>query len=262
VLRLLDARTGSYAEVRSARPGLLRVRADVPGAAAGPEITWLRVLLVADLLARAAELRNLQVFTMLVADGELARQLPAWERAADALGTRPPAGHAGSGGASASPDKPADVHLADYDTWPADDRSGLAVRVGAAHIHDAGDPGTLSTDVLTGSAQDPLAVRLALMLFPAHQPADLTSRVLASAHQAIGDWRRRVARWAEQPSRPIPAYLAEMARTAFEDLDTAAAIALLRRLADDDSVPDGAKFETFLYVDRVLGLDLPSDIGK
>ena len=29
-----------------------------------------------------------------------------------------------------------------------------------------------------------------------------------------------------------------------------------------DSVPDGAKFETFLYVDRVLGLDLPGDIGK
>jgi cysteinyl-tRNA synthetase len=116
--------------------------------------------------------------------------------------------------------------------------------------------------VLTGSARDPLAVRFALMSVPAHQPADLTSRVLASAHQAIGDWRRRVARWAEQPSRPIPAYLAEMARTAFEDLDTAAAIALLRRLADDDSVPDGAKFETFLYVDRVLGLDLPSDIGK
>lgn len=71
MLRLLDARTGSYAEVRPARPGLLRVRAHVPGAAAGPEITWLRVLLVADLLARAAELRNLQVFTVLVADGEL-----------------------------------------------------------------------------------------------------------------------------------------------------------------------------------------------
>ena len=53
-----------------------------------------------------------------------------------------------------------------------------------------------------------------------------------------------------------------MAQAAFDNLDTAAAIALLRSLAGDESVPDGAKFETFLYVDRVLGLDLPSDIGK
>lgn len=48
--------------------------------------------------------------------------------------------------------------------------------------------------------------------------------------------------------RPIPAHLAEMVRGAFGDLDTAAAIALLRGLADDDGVPDGARFETFAYV--------------
>lgn len=262
MLRLKDARTGSYAEVRPTRPGLLRVRAHVPGATAGPEITWLRVLLLADLLTRAAELRNLQVFTVLVADGELAGQLPTWERAADALGIRPPAGHAGPGGASAAPDEPADVNLAHYGTWPADDRSGLAVRVGAAYILSTGDHGESSRDLLTDSSQDPLAVRLALMSFHAHQSADLTSRVLASAHETVRDWRRRVARWAEQPSRPIPAHLAVMVQTVFDDLDTAAAIALLSSLADDDSVPDGAKFETFLYVDRVLGLDLPSDIGK
>jgi hypothetical protein len=262
VLRLLDARTGSYAEVRPARPGLLRVRADVPAAAAGPEITWLRVLLVADLLARTAELRNLQVLTVLATDGELAGQLPAWERAAGALGIRPPAGHAGSGDGSVPPDGPADVHLAGFGIWPDDDPSGLAVRVGAAHMPAAADDGKLGTDLLTGSAQDLLAVRFALMSFPAQEPADLTDRVLASSHQAVGDWRRRVARWAEQPSRPIPAHLAEMVRAAFDDLDTATAIALLRGLADDESVPSGAKFETFLYVDRVLGLDLPSDIGK
>jgi hypothetical protein len=26
--------------------------------------------------------------------------------------------------------------------------------------------------------------------------------------------------------------------------------------------PAGAKFETFLYADRILGLDLPSEIGQ
>ena len=67
---------------------------------------------------------------------------------------------------------------------------------------------------------------------------------------------------AERPSKPIPAHLAETAQAAFGDLDTASAIALLRGLALDDSVPAGARFETFLYVDRILGLDLPRDIGK
>jgi hypothetical protein len=260
VLRLLDVRTGSYTEVRPSRPGLLRVCAQLSGAA-GPEITWLRVLLIADLLARAAELRNLQVFTVLVSPGELYGELPAWERAADALGIHPPAARAGADDPSASLDGPADVHIAGYGIRPGDDQR-LAVRVGAAYMRPAGDQGGSAADPLTSGVHDPLAVRFALMSLPAHEQADLTDHVLASAYQTVRDWRRLVARWAEQPSRPIPAHLAEMIRAAFGDLDTAAAIALLRGMADDDGIPDGAKFETFVYVDRLLGLDLPSEIGK
>jgi hypothetical protein len=37
---------------------------------------------------------------------------------------------------------------------------------------------------------------------------------------------------------------------------------LLRDLTLDVDIPAGAKFETFLYADRVLGLDLPRDIGR
>jgi hypothetical protein len=40
------------------------------------------------------------------------------------------------------------------------------------------------------------------------------------------------------------------------------ALALLRSLASDEDVPAGARFETFVYADRVLGLDLPRDIGR
>jgi hypothetical protein len=58
MLRLLDARTRSYAEVKPARPGLLRVRAHMPGDAAATFLTGLRVLLVADLRFRAAELAS------------------------------------------------------------------------------------------------------------------------------------------------------------------------------------------------------------
>jgi hypothetical protein len=33
-------------------------------------------------------------------------------------------------------------------------------------------------------------------------------------------------------------------------------------LAADETVPPGLRFETFVYADRVLGLDLPRDIGR
>ena len=37
---------------------------------------------------------------------------------------------------------------------------------------------------------------------------------------------------------------------------------LLNGLAADDTLPPGPRFETFLYADRVLGLNLPGDIGR
>jgi hypothetical protein len=40
------------------------------------------------------------------------------------------------------------------------------------------------------------------------------------------------------------------------------ALALLRGLAPDASVPAGAKFETFVYADRILGLDLAREVGR
>jgi hypothetical protein len=55
---------------------------------------------------------------------------------------------------------------------------------------------------------------------------------------------------------------AAVVRSAFDDLDTVHALALLRDLYLGAAAPAGAKFETFLYADRVLGLDLPSEIGQ
>ena len=248
VLCLFDARSGSYAEIRPARPGLLRVCAHVAGAAGGTDITWLRVLLVADLLARAAELHHLQVLTVLAHPGQAPG--PAAERAAGALGIRPPAARASLPEAHTSPGGPIDVHV---DTVEGG-QSGLVARVGTARLRGA--------DVLAGPGDYPLAVRLALISLPYHQPADLSEDVLASAQETIAHWRRQVAGWAESPSRPVPARIAQALRAAFGDLDTAAALALLRDLAPDADVPAGAKFETFVYADRVLGLDLPRDIGR
>ncbi|MFL6053608.1 MAG: cysteine--tRNA ligase, partial [Actinoallomurus sp.] len=46
------------------------------------------------------------------------------------------------------------------------------------------------------------------------------------------------------------------------DLDTRAALSCLDRLAEDDSVPPGAKFETAIELDMVLGLDLVRLVGR
>jgi len=261
MLRLLDARTGSYAEVRPARRGLLRVSAQVPGSAGQLEITGLRVLLAADLLFRVAELGNLQVLTVLTSDGESRGQLMELGHAADALGIHPPAARASSRDAHVALGGPIDVHLASHRPQLGDEQKGLVVFVGAARMPET-DGQAPDGSLPAGFAPDPLAIRLALMSYPPGTPAELTGSVLARACQTAESWRLRVAQWAQWPSKPVPAHLAQAVRAAFDDLDTVSVLALLRDLADDDSVPAGARFETFLYADRILSLDLPRDIGR
>ena len=263
VLRLLDARSGSYAEIRPARPGLLRVSAHVPGATGTTDITWLRVLLVADVLARAAETRDLQALTAFVFAAEASAQAAGFERAAGALGIHPPAAYADVREARTSLGGPIDVHLisdgADADLG----QGGLVARVGIAQLRLTGDDdGTVAGDVLVRPGHDPLAMRLALMSVPYYQPAELTSDMVAGTEETVARWRHQVAGWAESPSRPVPARIAEALWSAFGDLDTVAALASLRGLTPDGDIPAGAKFETFLAADRVLGLDLPRDIGR
>jgi hypothetical protein len=260
VLRLLDARTSSYAEVTQGRPGLLRV-CGYP--AARTPITALRVQLVADLLARVAELRGVQVLTALASTERSPGQDAAFRHEADALGIHPPAAHGSLQEAMASLGGPADVHIMSESSAVKPGAGGLVVVVGAARLHGGDDASGQTVSEVPGAQEhDPLAVRLALMSFPYQQPADLTQDVLVSARQALSHWRRQVAEWAESPSRPIPAVLAERAQAAFGDLDTVSVTGLLHGLAGDTEVPAGAKFETFVYADRILGLDLARDIGR
>jgi hypothetical protein len=260
VLRLLDAHSGSYAQVTPTQPGLLRVCAYIPETAGDADITWLRVLLVADLLLRAAELRNLQVLTTLAFADQDSALAVACESAAAALGIHPPAARVSLREARISPDGPIDVHLVSQDADAGGSPGGLVTRVGAAQL-----PREAHRDMAVGAdgpGHDPIAVRLALMSLPYDQPADVTEVMLASAEETVAHWRHQVAAWAESPSRPIPARIAEAIRGAFSDLDTTSMLALLGDLTDGADVPAGAKFETFLYADRVLGLDLPRDIGR
>lgn len=102
------------------------------------------------------------------------------------------------------------------------------------------------------------------MGFPYHQPADLTVPVLASAAGTLRGWRHRVAEWAESPSRPIPPHIVAAIRGTFSRLDTASALALLHGVANeaDPALPPGARFEAFVYADRVLGLELARQVGQ
>ncbi|MGW4639381.1 cysteine--tRNA ligase [Sphaerisporangium sp. NPDC004334] len=110
---------------------------------------------------------------------------------------------------------------------------------------------------------DPLAVRLAFLEHRYRQQMNLTWDTLHAADRTLRRWRQRVAEWAESPSRPIAAAYARRAQDAFDDdLDTSTALRALRELERDESVDPGSKFETFLHLDHVLGLDLPADIGK
>jgi hypothetical protein len=248
---LIDGRTGSRAEVRPARRGVLRVCAHAPRPTGGADITALRVLLVADLLARTAELRGLQVLTALDLTGSSPAQAAAIEADAGALGIHPPAARASCHDAPSSLGGPVDVHLAGRGSQADPGQDGLLVSVGAARLERAeSDPG------------NPLALRLALMSFPAGQPAVLTGDELVRAADRLTYWREQVAQWAESPSGPVPATLAETVQMAFGELDTVLALAVLYGLPADDTVPTGAKFETFVYADRVLGLDLARDIGR
>lgn len=110
---------------------------------------------------------------------------------------------------------------------------------------------------------DPLALRLALLEHRYRQQMNLTWNDLHAADKTVRRWRERVAEWAEAPSRPMAAAFAERVVERFDDdLDTPAALRVLRELEKDPTVPAGAKFETFAHLDRLFGLDLAHDVGR
>ncbi|TDE44220.1 cysteine--tRNA ligase [Nonomuraea mesophila] len=110
---------------------------------------------------------------------------------------------------------------------------------------------------------DPLALRLAFMEHRYRQQVNLTWETLRAADRTLRRWRSRVAEWSESVSAPMPLdHVARVEAAIEDDLDTPAALRLLRELERDESVAPGAKLEAFLHLDQVLALDLPTEIGK
>ena len=116
---------------------------------------------------------------------------------------------------------------------------------------------------LTARGLDPLALRFAFLDHRYRQQLNLTWAVLAAADRTLRRWRERVAEWARSESKPMCAeYVSDFAAAFDDDLDTPAALRVLRSLEKDSEIAPGAKFETFAHADHLLGLDLARDIGR
>ncbi|MBQ1096153.1 hypothetical protein KBY55_08625 [Streptomyces sp. b94] len=235
MLRIIDARTSEPAPAAPARRGPTRVEAHAPGR----DTNGLRVLLVADLLVRALELDGTPTWALLTGADERAGLCAD----AAALGIRP----FEDGGAGTGPGAGQAVHVV---------REGAVVpdgtTVAVAPVDGAGQAATAGPD----------ALRLALLERHHHARVELDATVLAGAGDTLARWRRAVAAWARQPSRPVPGEVRDRLRAAWEDdLDAPGVLRVLRQVEHDPGLPDGARFETYAYADRFLGLHLARDIG-
>jgi cysteinyl-tRNA synthetase len=109
---------------------------------------------------------------------------------------------------------------------------------------------------------DPAVLRLALLARRRSEPVRLDARALDEARETLDRWRRVVAEWARQPSRPVPDEVRARLRAAWEDdLDVPGVLRVLRWVEGEPELPDGARFETYVHADRLLGLDLARDLG-
>ncbi|MEV1068862.1 hypothetical protein [Streptomyces sp. NPDC050263] len=246
MLRIIDVRTGEAVVAAPVRRGLTRVEAHASGYGAGS----LRVLLVADLLVRALELGGTPVWTLLTGERDQA-ELRA---GATALGMHP-FEDGRDLGAGAGVGEAQVLHVVGED-GPAPDGVSVAVAPAEGAVPGGRTAGAAS-DV------DPAALRLALLSRPRTEPLRLDAGALGEAHDTLVRWRRAVADWARRPSRPVPDDLRGRLRTAWEDdLDVPEVLRVLRGVADaGPELPDGARFETYAYADRLLGLELTRELG-
>lgn len=248
MLNVTDSRTGRPVEVTGARRGLLKVSVHLvcPGGAAG--IADLRALVVADVLRRVVESHGRQVVAAVDRPELTDDQVKVLDRATAALGIPAPMT------SGPSPDIRADVAVHADGARPV---GGAATPVAVAGV-----PGWPSDAGLPGAAGDAQTVRLAMLGQGHGEPAALTPDRLADAGDTLAAWRRGVADWSREPSKPLPGEIRTAARAALAaDLDTPKVLDLLRHVAEAPGIAPGSKFELFADLDRYLALELSRDIG-
>ncbi|MFJ4982305.1 hypothetical protein ACIP9H_00710 [Streptomyces sp. NPDC088732] len=238
MLRIEDGRTGGTVELEPGRRAPLRVVACVPR---GSGAQAARVIVTTDVLVRTVEATGGQVLLAVVG-----------------------AEDAGFGGALGA--APAAIRVATVSEAQEGLAGRVAVRVVA--VGDTDDPGDEGEGVrmdvgpVSGGMSPGLDLRLALMGRDRRVPLELAPPALGTAAARLARWRRDVALWAEEPSRPMCAQHVERMRAALSrDLDTPAVLEALDFVGAQTELPPGSRFETFAHMDRFLGLELTREIG-
>ncbi|MCX4625373.1 hypothetical protein [Streptomyces sp. NBC_01443] len=268
MLRIADTRIGRPVEIPSAHRHLLRICVHLPVVDSGIGAVHLRAPLVGDVLARAVELHGLQSLTVLTTPDLPREQAEALDRAMAVLGIHPPA-TVGAHLPTEAPCAAADVHVLAYGSAMQDAVGGVRIDVGQVsaappdgRVPDRPLLASGPLDAFVPEGTDALAVRMLLLGHAHRMPVTITSAALAEAWQALRHWRQQVADWAQQPSRPVPADVLRQGHAALaDDLGVPAVLDMLARVAERADVPAGAKFETFAFLDRILGLDLAREVG-
>ncbi|MER7967518.1 hypothetical protein ABTX35_00620 [Streptomyces sp. NPDC096080] len=247
MLHVTDARTLRRTALPAARRGILTLHIHLAQPAL--DVTGVRALLVADVLQRTLESHGVQVLPALAAPDLPPDQRALLRRVLPGFGIHPP---------EAATCAAADAHIG---TDPPPTASpGVWIRLERVRL---GAPALWATEAGTADGADPLAARLALLARSRTQPVDLSDHALADCTRVLHRWRSRVAEWACSPSRPAPADVTRTAQEALaDDLSTPTLLELLHRVEATNTLPDGAKFETFALLDRILALELTRDGGR
>ncbi|MFJ9138231.1 hypothetical protein ACIRRT_34735 [Streptomyces sp. NPDC102256] len=241
MLRILDARTGELIDAARARRGLVRVHARVDAF----DTTALRVLVCADVLVRALEVGSNPVWSTLTSAEDPADADRLRESAAG-LGIRPFEEHHDTGTGPAASQT--------VEVCAAGGTATDAVRFEVAPVDTDGGP--------VPAPADPTVLRLALLAPPRDRPFRLDAAALADAESTLNRRRAAVAGWATRPSKAVPDDVRLRLRTAWEDdLDVPAVLDVLGWIETSD-LAEGARFESYAYADRLLGLELTREIGS
>jgi hypothetical protein len=212
----------------------------------------VRTLVVADLTRRVLEdLHSSQVLLTLLASGAGS---PVLLGDLDALMIRPLAGVFDSVDAAAAG---VGARVGLMVTAAEDESAGeFALAVGAA-------AGSEALDDLIQAGHDPLTLRCVLLSTHYGQQVPLTMQRIADAARLLHRWRQRVADWSTHISGQMPTDIIEAASRAFDrNLEVPAVLDLMRHVESDAAIAPGAKFETFVHLDRVLAFDLTRYLGS
>jgi hypothetical protein len=251
MLRLHDTRTGRLEPI--AASGVVRMRSRGVGG--------LRAALLPDLIRRTLEVRRVRVFATgpALEDAFLADCTALNIRPADSTAHAPPGFELSDSGPIGSGPREEGLVVSVLSVGGGPGESDHRLPVAPMLVEGV----AVAVAAVEEAGLDPLALRMAMLERHYREPGALSWDELRAADTALRRWRARVADWAESPSAPMARERVERVLTRFEDdLDAPGALRELQELERDPEVSAGAKLESFLHLDRVLGLDLPVEIGK